>query len=60
MFDSPMEYCAVCGEMVTLAQTSTECQRKHTCATDQPCPLRNYFSSDDASLDPQLEKPADA
>jgi hypothetical protein len=58
MFDSPMERCAVCGQMVTLAQTFTECQRRHSCATDQPCPLRKYFSGDDGSLDPQLQKPS--
>jgi hypothetical protein len=44
MFDSPMEHCPVCGEMVTLAQAMTECQSKHACAKDQVCPLRKYFS----------------
>jgi hypothetical protein len=56
MFDSPMEHCAVCGQMVTLAQTFTECQRRHSCATDQVCPLQNYFSGVDGSLDSQQEK----
>jgi hypothetical protein len=56
MFDSPMEHCAVCGQMVTLAQTFTECQRKHACAKDQVCPLRKYFSGTDGSPEPQQEK----
>lgn len=60
MFDSPMEHCAVCGQMVTLDQNFTECRRRHACATDQLCPLQNYFSGDDGSLDLQLEKPADS
>lgn len=59
MFDAPMEHCAVCGEIVTMAQTFPECQRKHTCVTDQLCPLRKYFSGEDGSLDPQLKNPAD-
>jgi NAD-dependent DNA ligase len=55
MFDSPMEHCPVCGEMVTLAQAVTECQSKHACAKDQVCPLRKYFSGLDGSLDPQMK-----
>jgi hypothetical protein len=58
MFDSPMEHCAVCGEMVTLDQTLTECQRKHGCGIDQECPLRKYFSGVGDSLDPRQEKPS--
>ncbi len=58
MFDSPMEHCAVCGQMVTLDQSLTECQRKYACARDQVCPLRKYFSGVDGSLDAQNEKPS--
>ncbi len=58
MFDSPMEYCAVCGQMVTLDQTLTECQRKHLCGKDQVCPLRKYFTGIDAPPEPQQEKPS--
>jgi len=58
MFDSPMEHCAVCGEMVTLDQTLTECQRKHGCGIDKECPLRKYFSGVGDSLDPRQEKPS--
>ena len=58
MFDSPMEHCTVCGQMVTLDQTLSECQRKHACAKDQVCPLQKYFSGVEDSLDPQPEKPS--
>lgn len=47
MFDSPMEHCAVCGEMVTLAQTVAECRRSHGCGGEQVCPLGKYFSGTD-------------
>lgn len=57
MFDSPMEYCAVCGQIVTLDQTLTECQRRHACAKDQACPLQKYFSNADSALAAQQEKP---
>ncbi len=60
MFDSPMEHCAVYGQMVTLAQAFAECRRRHACAPDQACALQNYFSGDDDGLDPQPEKRADA
>lgn len=57
MFDSPMEYCAVCREMVTLAQAGAECQRKHGCGTGQACPLEKYFSGVDGGPGLQQEKP---
>ena len=58
MFDSPMEHCEVCGQMVTLAQTFAECQRKHACAKDQVCPLQKYFTGIDTLTEPQPEKPS--
>jgi hypothetical protein len=58
MFDSPLEHCAACAEMVTLDQTLTECQREHGCGIDQACPLLKYFSGVDDSLDPQQEMPS--
>ena len=58
MFDSPLEHCAACAEMVTLDQTLTECQRKNGCGIDQAWPLQKYFSGVDDSLDPQQEKPS--
>jgi hypothetical protein len=57
MFDSPMEHCAVCGQMVTLDQTLVECQKRHDCASDQLCPLRKYFTGVDVATDPGREKP---
>lgn len=58
MFDSPMEHCAVCGQMVTLDQSLTECQRKHICAKGQVCPLQKYFTGVDARPDTEQEKPS--
>lgn len=43
MFDSPMDYCTVCGEMVALDQTRAECAREHGCSPDTVCPLLDYF-----------------
>ncbi len=57
MFDSPMEYCAVCGAMVTLAQNVAECQRKEGCGMEQACPLEKYFSDVDGGPGSQPEKP---
>lgn len=42
MFDSPFEYCAVCGEYVLLDQTCEECAREHRCGTS--CPLQAFFT----------------
>lgn len=50
MFDSPIDYCPVCGQMVTLDQTRVECSREHRCSTGTPCPLREYFSGIDFSI----------
>jgi hypothetical protein len=58
MFDSPMEHCAVCGEMVTLDQTLTECRSKQGCAKDQVCPLRRYFTDIEAAPDLRQVKPS--
>jgi len=44
MFDSPIEPCPVCGEMVLLDQTRTECAREHNCPIDTICPLQKYFT----------------
>lgn len=57
MFDSPMEYCPLCGEMVTMAQTVTECQRKQGCGVEQACPLGKYFSGVDGDPGTQPEEP---
>lgn len=56
MFDSPMEHCVVCGEMVTLDQSLSECRSRHGCASDQVCPLRKYFTGVDVVPDPRQEK----
>ena len=43
MFDSPMEHCAICGQMVALDQSQAECAREHGCKVDTVCPLLSYF-----------------
>ena len=49
MFDSPIEPCPVCGEMVLLDQTQAECAREHGCHSETPCPLQKYFTGIDFS-----------
>ena len=49
MFDSPIEPCPVCGEMVLLDQTQVECAREHHCSSELPCPLRRFFTGLDFS-----------
>ena len=49
MFDSPIEACPACGQMVVLDQTHRECAREHQCNTDVECPLRKYFTGLDFS-----------
>ena len=56
MFDSPIEPCPVCGQMVLLDQTQVECAREHACSTDTPCPLQKYFTGIDFSVDQPKEK----
>jgi hypothetical protein len=51
MFDSPFDHCPVCGQMVLLDQTRIECSREHSCRIDMPCPLQNYFTGFDFSID---------
>ena len=50
MFDSPIEPCPVCGQMVLLDQTRRECAREHGCHPDTPCPLLKYFTGIDFSV----------
>jgi hypothetical protein len=50
MFDSPIEHCPVCGEMVLLDQTQRECSREHHCRKDTVCPLGKYFTGIDFSV----------
>ncbi|MCM2288222.1 MAG: hypothetical protein NDI67_04265 [Sulfuritalea sp.] len=47
MFDSPIEPCPVCGEMVVLDQTQFECAREHHCGSETLCPLRMCFTGID-------------
>lgn len=56
MFDSPIDYCPVCGQMVLLDQTQTECAHEHRCAADMPCPLQSYFTGVDFSVEQSKEK----
>jgi len=55
MFDSPIERCPVCGEMVLLDQTRRECAREHRCRGDVVCPLDKYFTGIDFSVDQPKE-----
>jgi hypothetical protein len=50
MFDSPIEPCPVCGEMVLLDQTQVECAHEHDCPGDTLCPLQKYFTGIDFSV----------
>ena len=56
MFDSPVEPCPVCGQMVLLDQTQVECAREHGCNTDTPCPLQKYFTGIDFSVEQPKQK----
>ena len=47
MFDSPIEPCPVCGEMVVLDQTQSECAREHHCSSETVCPLLKCFTGID-------------
>jgi hypothetical protein len=49
MFDSPMEYCTICRQMVTLDQSQDECAREYGCRLDTVCPLLSYFPRTDAA-----------
>ena len=50
MFDSPIEHCPVCGQMVILDQTQVECAREHDCGIEVPCPLQRYFTGIDFNV----------
>jgi hypothetical protein len=54
MFDSPIDYCPVCKEMVLLDQTRCECATEHHCRKRVVCPLDTCFSGYDFSS----QKPA--
>jgi hypothetical protein len=46
MFDSPFEYCPLCGEVVLLDQTRRECAAEHNCGRVE-CPLARFFTGID-------------
>jgi len=56
MFDSPIDRCPVCGQMVLLDQTQVECAREHRCSADAECPLQQYFTGIDFSVTQPKEK----
>ena len=60
MFDSPMEHCPVCGQMVVLDQAKAECGQKHGCPPGTECPLQQYFTGSDWSHDPPKKDPSKA
>ena len=49
MFDSPIEACPVCGQIVILDQTRDECAREHHCESKAGCPLQKFFTGLDFS-----------
>ena len=49
MFDSPIEACPVCGQIVILDQTRVECAREHHCDKSVECPLNKFFTGLDFS-----------
>jgi len=60
MFDSPFEFCGVCGEYVLLDQTQKECAREHLCSGAVACPLRRIFTGIDfAPPAAAAQRPAD-
>ena len=56
MFDSPIDQCPVCGQMVLLDQTRVECALEHGCHPDTPCPLQKYFTGIDFSVEQPKQK----
>ena len=56
MFDSPIDHCPVCGQMVLLDQTKIECAREHGCDACTPCPLQKYFTGLDFSVPQPKDK----
>lgn len=60
MFDSPMEHCPVCGQMVALDQSRSECGRTHACGADVECPLQKYFTGSEAVPDTPKKIPPGA
>ena len=61
MFDSPIDYCPVCKEMVLLDQTRRECATEHHCRKSVACPLERCFSGYDFSgPKPELHKSPNA
>ena len=55
MFDSPIERCPVCQQMVTLDQTRFECAREHGCEAGTVCPLERCFTGIDFSVEQSKE-----
>lgn len=56
MFDSPIDHCPVCGQMVLLDQTQDECAREHGCSRDTACPLQSYFTGIDFGIEQSKQK----
>jgi hypothetical protein len=51
MFDSPMEHCPVCGQMVILDQSKAKCGLEHACKPGTVCPLEKYFVGTEGRVD---------
>ena len=51
MFDSPMEHCPVCGQMVILDQSKAKCGLEHACKPGTVCPLEKYFVGTEGRAD---------
>jgi hypothetical protein len=50
MFNSPLQYCAVCKQHVALDQRKEECARERHCEAEN-CPLSHLFVSTITSSD---------
>ena len=51
MFNSPLQFCALCKQYVELDQTQAECAAKHGCV-GEACPLAKQFTPPASSAEP--------
>lgn len=59
MYDSPIEYCAVCKAYVALDQTQDECALENRCGRGpEQCPLVHFLASPASTTSAQVSAPA--
>jgi len=52
MYDSPLDYCAVCRIYVALDRLQAECALKYRCGrTKETCPLARYLPDTESSIE---------